>query len=77
MRIIPTNMRDRKVSTKRGVAIVTLLVALGITASASDPGSFAEHGSGRQRDAAGIRSDRRHGTEKYFQGKKTANRRVL
>ena len=72
MRIIPTNMRDRKVSTKRGVAIVTLLVALGITASASDPTpsqSTDQAGKGRRWYQVGQAS----WYGKYFQGKKTAN----
>jgi rare lipoprotein A len=75
MKIIPTNMRDRRVSTKRGVAVVTLLVALGITASASDP---APAPSLKQQDQA---SKGHHWYQigvaswygKHFQGKKTAN----
>jgi len=73
MKIIPTNMRDRKVSTRRGVAVVTLLVALGITASASDPAP-----SQKQQDQAGkgrrwyqIGQASWYGG--HFQGKKTAN----
>lgn len=73
MKIIPTNMRDRKVSTKRGVAVVTLLVALGITALGSDPAP-----SQKQLDQAG---KGRHWYQigqaswygRHFQGKKTAN----
>jgi len=72
MRIIPTNMRDRKVSTKRGVAIVTLLVALGITASASDPSpSQTQDQASKGRRWYQIGQASWYG--KYFQGKKTAN----
>ena len=73
MKIIPTSMRDRKVSTKRGVAVVTLLVALGITASASDPTPSQQKqdqaGKGRRWYQIGQAS----WYGKYFQGKKTAN----
>jgi rare lipoprotein A len=65
-------MRDRRISTRRGIAIVTLLVALGITASASDPAVSQQ----RQQQ-----SGKRHWYQigqaswygPHFQGKKTAN----
>jgi len=72
MKIIPTKMRDRTVSTRRGVAIVTLLVALGITASASDPAvSQKQNQSGSVRRWYQIGQASWYG--RYFQGKKTAN----
>lgn len=72
MKLIPTNVRDRKVSMKRGVAVVTLLVALGMTASASDPTpsrKLDESGKGRRWYQIGQAS----WYGRYFQGKKTAN----
>ena len=72
MRIIPTKMRDRNVSTRRGVAIVTLLVALGITASASDPApSQKQDQASKGHRWYQIGQASWYG--KYFQGKKTAN----
>lgn len=72
MKIIPTKMRDSNVSTRRGVAIVTLLVALGITASASDPApSQKQDQAGKGRRWYQIGQASWYG--KYFQGKKTAN----
>jgi rare lipoprotein A len=66
-------MRDRKVSTKRGVAVVTLLVALGLTASASDPAlSQKQQGqTGKVRRWYQIGQASWYGP--HFQGKKTAN----
>lgn len=72
MKMIPTKMRDGKVSTRRGVAIVTLLVALGLTASASDPNPSqkqSETSKGRHWYQIGQAS----WYGRYFQGKKTAN----
>ncbi len=39
MKIFSTMMGDRQMPSRRGAAIATLLVALGVTASASDAGS--------------------------------------
>jgi rare lipoprotein A len=75
MKIIPARLGDSFVSSKRGVAIVTLLVALGITASASDPAALgtsskpAQQGKGRHWYQIGTAS----WYGRYFQGKKTAN----
>ena len=72
MKIIPTKMRDGKVSTGRGVAIVTLLVALGLTASASDPGlSQKQQQTSKGRRWYQIGQASWYGG--HFQGKKTAN----
>jgi len=72
MKIIPTKMRDHNVSTRRGVAIVTLLVALGITASASDPAlSQKTDQAGKVRRWYQVGQASWYG--RYFQGKKTAN----
>lgn len=77
MKIIPAKLRDVVVSPRRGVAIVTLLVALGLTASASDPAmpdtgsakDAVQHGKGRRWFQIGTAS----WYGRYFQGKKTAN----
>ena len=72
MKIIPTKMRDGKVPTRRGVAIVTLLVALGLTASASDPArSQQQNQSGKGHRWYQIGQASWYG--QHFQGKKTAN----
>jgi len=72
MKIIPAKIRDRNVSTRRGVAIVTLLVALGITASASDAAlSQKTDQPGKVRRWYQIGQASWYG--RYFQGKKTAN----
>jgi rare lipoprotein A len=72
MKIIPTKMRDGKVSTRRGVAIVTLLVALGLTASASDPApSQKQNQSSKGRRWYQIGQASWYG--QHFQGRKTAN----
>lgn len=77
MKIIPAKLRDLTVSPRRGVAIVTLLAALGLTASASDPAvreknsakDPVQHGKGRRWYQIGTAS----WYGRYFQGKKTAN----
>ncbi|WP_222597490.1 septal ring lytic transglycosylase RlpA family protein [Edaphobacter albus] len=78
MKIIPAKLRDAVVSPRRGLVIVTLLSALGITASASDPsvpvkdtvkGPEQQQGKGRHWFQVGVASWYGH----YFQGKKTAN----
>jgi rare lipoprotein A len=71
MKIIPTKMRDGKVSTRRGVAIVTLLVALGLTASASDPAPSQKQNQPAKRHWYQIGQASWYGP--HFQGKKTAN----
>lgn len=77
MKFIPAKLRDAHVSPRRGVAIVTLLVALGLTASASDPAAqeksstktSAQQGKGRRWYQVGTAS----WYGRYFQGRKTAN----
>lgn len=77
MEIIPAKLRDVSVSPRRGVAIVTLLLALGITASASDPVATVKNpvntpqqpGTGRHWYQIGKASW--YGLR--FQGKQTAN----
>ena len=75
MKIIPARLRERFVSPRRGVVIVTLLVALGVTASASDPAASeqssktTQQGKGRHWYQIGTAS----WYGRYFQGKKTAN----
>ena len=73
MKIIPTRMRDNTVSTKRGVAIVTLLVALGITASASDPAPSQKQQDQASKSRRWYQVGQASWYGKYFQGKKTAN----
>ncbi|MDE1175361.1 MAG: septal ring lytic transglycosylase RlpA family protein [Edaphobacter sp.] len=75
MKIIPVK-RDGTVSTKLGVAVVTLLVALGVTASASDasPSQMQSQNtpqSSKPRKWYQVGEASWYG--KYFQGKKTAN----
>lgn len=77
MKIFSTKMGDKSVSTKRGVAIATLLVALGVSASASDPAApakpsenaLAQHGKARRWFQVGTAS----WYGRYFQGRQTAN----
>ncbi|HEY0163458.1 MAG TPA: septal ring lytic transglycosylase RlpA family protein [Edaphobacter sp.] len=77
MEIIPAKLRDVSVSPRRGVAIVTLLLALGVSASASDPGAADKNPvtnsqqSGKGRHWYQIGQASWYGTP--FQGKKTAN----
>lgn len=80
MKIISAKMGDKTVPTKRGVAIATLLVALGITASASDPSIPANPAaSAKSADKSPVKPRRWYqvGTAswygRYFQGKQTAN----
>lgn len=74
MKMIPVK-RDGTVSTKLGIAVVTLLVALGVTASATDPAPSQMQKSspetGKTRKWYQIGQASWYG--KYFQGKKTAN----
>lgn len=81
MKIISTKMGDKSVPTRRGVAIATLLVALGITAAASDPGTPAKS-SEKNSDNSQVQQGKTRrwyqiGTAswygRYFQGKQTAN----
>lgn len=73
--MIPSQLRDLRVRTmKGGVALVTLSLALGLTASASDPAPQLKPQSpqvnkGRHWLQVGLAS----WYGKYFQGKKTAN----
>jgi rare lipoprotein A len=72
MEMIPTKMRDGNVSTRRGVAIVTLLVALGLTASASDPAP-SQKSNGASKKLRWYQIGQASWYGRYFQGKKTAN----
>lgn len=75
MKIIPSQLRDLRVRTmKGGVALVTLSLALGLTASATDPAPQAkpqppQTNKGRRWLQVGLAS----WYGKYFQGKPTAN----
>lgn len=76
MKMIPSQLRDLKVRTmKGGVALVTLSLALGITASASDSAlqtktqQSPQVNKGRRWYEVGLAS----WYGKYFQGKKTAS----
>ncbi len=77
MKMIPSKIRDRKVTMmKGGVAIVTLALALGVAASASDPAPAANQNTKTAKTAKS-----RHwfqiGTAswygRHFQGRTTAN----
>lgn len=74
MKMIPVKS-DRNVTSKLGVAVVTLLVALGVTASASDPTPVQTQKSTppskKARKWYEIGQASWYG--KYFQGRKTAN----
>jgi rare lipoprotein A len=76
MKMIPVK-RDGTVSTKLGVAVVTLLVALGVSASASDPAPSQMQQSSPQSGKAKARKWYQVGQAswygRYFQGRKTAN----
>lgn len=83
MKIFSTKMGDRQMPTRRGAAIATLLVALGVTASASDPGSPTPTKVPTQEvkpkpvQTSKTRRWYQIGTAswygRYFQGKQTAN----
>jgi rare lipoprotein A len=78
MNILSTKMGEKLVPTRRGVAIATLLVALGITASASDPAAPAKQPVEKKPVQQGkVRRWFQIGTAswygRYFQGKQTAN----
>lgn len=74
MKMIPVK-RDGNASSKLGVAVVTLLVALGVTASASDTAPVqtqkSTQPSKKTRKWYEIGQASWYG--KYFQGRKTAN----
>lgn len=74
MKMIPVE-RDGTVSSKLGVAVVTLLVALGVTASASDPTPLQTQKSSQQagKTHKWYQIGEASWYGKYFQGKKTAN----
>jgi rare lipoprotein A len=73
MKIIPVQ-RDGNVSSKLGVAVVTLLVALGVTASASDPSpSQMQKNSEQGKAHKWYQIGKASWYGRYFQGKKTAN----
>ena len=74
MKIIPVQ-RDGNVSSRLGVAVVTLLVALGVTASASDPSPSQMQTSSQQPSKAHkwYQIGQASWYGRYFQGKKTAN----
>lgn len=77
MNILSTKMGQKLVPTKRGVAIATLLVALGITASASDPAAPVKTAEQKPVKQGKARRWFQVGTAswygRYFQGKQTAN----
>lgn len=77
MNILSTKMGQKLVPTRRGVAIATLLVALGITASASDPAAPAKPTENKPVQHGKVRRWLQIGTAswygRYFQGKQTAN----
>jgi rare lipoprotein A len=74
MKMIPVK-RDGSVSSKLGVAVVTLLVALGVSASASDPSPSQIEKSSQQPSKARkwYQIGQASWYGRYFQGKKTAN----
>ena len=73
MKIIPVK-RDKVVSTKLGVAVVTLLVALGVTASAKDTAlTSAQNAEQPNKQRKWYQVGQASWYGKYFQGKKTAN----
>jgi rare lipoprotein A len=74
MKIIPVQ-RGGNASSRLGVAVVTLLVAMGVTASASDPTPLQMQ-SGSQQPAKArkwYQIGQASWYGRYFQGKKTAN----
>jgi rare lipoprotein A len=77
MKIFSTKMGDKTVSTRRGVAIATLLVALGVSASASDPSVSAKPSDTAPVQQRKARRWFQIGTAswygRYFQGRQTAN----
>ena len=81
MKIFSTKMGDRQMPSRRGAAIATLLVALGVTASASDAGSptpaKAPEAKPTPVQSSKVRRWFQIGTAswygRYFQGKQTAN----
>ena len=74
MKMIPVK-RDGTVSSKLGVAVVTLLVALGVSASASDPAPSQMEKSPQQPVKAKkwYQIGQASWYGRYFQGKRTAN----
>jgi len=74
MKMIPVK-RDGTVSSKLGVAVVTLLVALGVSAPASDPAPSPVEKISQQPDKARkwYQIGQASWYGRYFQGKKTAN----
>jgi len=81
VKIFSTKMGDRQMPSRRGAAIATLLVALGVTASASDAGSptpaKAPEAKPTPVQSSKVRRWFQIGTAswygRYFQGKQTAN----
>jgi orotidine 5'-phosphate decarboxylase subfamily 1 len=77
MTIFSTKMGDKTVPTRRGVAIATLLVALGVTASASDPAAPVKPTENKPVQQGKVRRWLQVGTAswygRYFQGRQTAN----
>jgi len=81
VKIFSTMMGDRQMPSRRGAAIATLLVALGVTASASDAGSptpaKAPEAKPTPVQSSKVRRWFQIGTAswygRYFQGKQTAN----
>ncbi|WP_260705251.1 septal ring lytic transglycosylase RlpA family protein [Edaphobacter flagellatus] len=74
MKMIPVN-RSGNASTRLGVAVVTLLVALGVSASASDPAPSQMQNNSQQPNKTHrwFQIGQASWYGKYFQGKKTAN----
>lgn len=74
MKIIPVQ-RGGNVSTRLGVAVVTLLVALGVSASASDPAPSQLQNNSQKTNKTHrwFQIGQASWYGRYFQGKKTAN----
>jgi rare lipoprotein A len=75
MKMIPVK-RDQVVSSKLGVAVVTVLVALGVTASATDPAPSQTQKNTQQQNSKNrkwYQVGEASWYGKYFQGRKTAN----
>lgn len=78
MKMIPSKIRDRKVTMmKGGVAIITLVLALGAGASASDPAPPVKKPDSKQAKHTKARHWLQVGTAswygRHFQGRTTAN----
>jgi rare lipoprotein A len=73
MKMIPTNLRDCKVALmKGGVAIVTFMLALGSSASASDPAPASTTHSSEVKPRRWYQIGQASWYGRHFQGRKTA-----